>query len=343
MEYKDIVRNIKEENLKKIYLFYGREFYLLENIMKVFKESLNESMIDFNLSVLDGRELMLDHLISSIETLPFMDNRKIVFVKDFELLRGKRKNFSDEDEKNLIDYIHNIPDTSVLVFIVYGDVDKRKSLVKSISKEGIVFNCDKLNDIDLFKWVKNKFKKKEVIISDASIMYFIEKEDYRSKNSDKTLSDLENEINKIVSFVGEGNEVNKNTIDKLSQRKVENDIFKLIDAIGSKNSSYALKILEDMILEGESVLGIFAMISRQFKIVMQSTYLQSQGYSSKLIAEKLKVHPFVVTKALKQSSNFNNNIILSLLNDILESDYKIKNGLIKDTLAIEIIVSKYCV
>lgn len=342
MEYKDIVKNIKENNFKNVYLFYGREFYLLENIMKTFKESLNETMIDFNLSVLDGRELMLDQLISSIETLPFMDDRKIVFVKDFELLKGKRKNFSEEDEKRLIDYIHNIPGTSTLVFIIYGDVDKRKSLVKTISKEGVVFNCDKLNDIELFKWVKNKFKKKEVNISDSAIMYFIEKEDYRSKNSDKTLSDLENEINKIVSFTGKGNEVKKDTIDKLSQRKVENDIFKLIDAIGSKNSSYALKILDDMILEGESVLGIFAMISRQFKIVMQSTYLQNQGYSSKLIAEKISVHPFAVTKALKQSNNFSNEIILSLLNDILESDYKIKNGLIKDTLAIEIIVSKYC-
>jgi DNA polymerase III subunit delta len=342
MEYKDIVRNIKEGSFKKVYLFYGREFYLLENITKVFKESLNESMLDFNLSALDGREIMLDQLISSIETLPFMDDRKIVLVKDFELLRGKRKNFSEEDEKNLTDYIHNIPDTSTLVFIVYGDVDKRKGLVKKISKEGIVFNCDKLNDIELFKWVKNKFKKKEVVISDSEVMYFIEKEDYRSKNSDKTLSDLENEINKIVSFTGKEKVVTKDTIDKLSQRKVENDIFKLIDAIGSKNSSYALKILDDMILEGESVLGIFAMISRQFKIVMQSTYLQNKGYSSKLIAEKINVHPFAVTKALKQSNNFSDDTILSLLNDILESDYKIKNGLMKDTLAIEIIVSKYC-
>ena len=35
-------------------------------------------------------------------------------------------------------------------------------------------------------------------------------------------------------------------------------------------------------------------------------------------------------------------MIIDMLNYILESDYKIKNGLMRDTLAIEMLVSKYC-
>ena len=94
MKYKDIVYNIKAKNFEKIYLLYGKEHYLIDNSIKLFKESLNESMIDFNLDILDGKEIMLDQLLSSIETLPFMDERKIVIVKDFELLiKGKKKNF----------------------------------------------------------------------------------------------------------------------------------------------------------------------------------------------------------------------------------------------------------
>lgn len=342
MNYKDIINNLKNRNFEKTYLFYGREYYLIENTIKVFKESLSEGMVDFNLDIIDGKETMLDQLISSIETLPFMDDRKIVIVKDFELLKGKKKNFTDSDEKYLIEHLDNIPDSTVLVFIVYGDVDKRKSLVKKIDKNGIVFNCDKLSDMDLFKWVKKKFEAKNAIIDNPQIMYFIEQEGYRDKSSEKTLSDLENEINKISSFVGKGNKVSNEVIDKLSQKKVENDIFKLIDYIGEKNSSNAMKILNDMIYEGESVLGIFAMIARQFKVVMQVRQLQTEGYTSKVIAEKLKIHPFVAGKALKQSNNFSDEVIIDMLNYILESDYKIKNGLVRDTLAIEMLLSKYC-
>ncbi|HSQ88185.1 DNA polymerase III subunit delta [Romboutsia sp.] len=342
MNYKDIINNLKNKNFDNIYLFYGREYYLIENTMKVFKDSLSEGMIDFNLDIIDGKETTLDQLISSIETLPFMDDRKIVIVKDFELLKGKKKNFSDSDEKYLIDHLDNMPESTVLVFVVYGDVDKRKSLVKKIDKKGIVFNCDKLSDMDLFKWVKKKFEVNNVIIDNPQIMYFIDQEGYRDKSSEKTLSDLENEISKISSFVGKENKVTNQVIDKLSQKKVENDIFKLIDYIGDKNSSNAIRILSDMIHEGESVLGIFSMIARQFKVVMQVRQLQIEGHTSKTIAEKLKIHPFVAGKALKQSNNFSDDVIIEMLNYILESDYKIKNGLIRDTLALEMLVSKYC-
>ena len=342
MNYKDIIRNIKDKNFENIYLLYGREYYLIDNAIKNFKESLNESMIDFNLDVLDGKEVLLDQLQSSIETLPFMDDKKITIVKDFELLKGKRKNFSEGDEKYFIDYLDNISESTVLVFVVYGEVDKRKKIVKKIQEKGIVFNCDKISDMDLFKWTKRKFEGFGAVIENAQVMYFIESQGYRDKNSDKTLSDLENEIIKISSFVGKGNKVTNEVIDRLSQKKIENDIFKLIDYIGEKNSSNAIKILNDMISEGESVLGIFAMISRQFKIVMQVRQLQISGSSVNDIGEKLNLRQFVVNKALKQSRNFSDEMIIDMLNFILENDFKIKNGLIKDTLAIEILVSKYC-
>ena len=342
MNYKDIISDIKNRNLKNAYIFYGKEYYLIENAIKEIKSTLNDGMIDFNLDVIDGKETTLDQLISSIETLPFMDDKKVVILKDFELLKGKKKNFTDEDEKYFTDYVDNIPSTTTLVLVVYGDIDKRKSLIKKVSKNGVVFNCDKLSDMDLFKWVKKKFETNKVIIDNAQVMYFIDQEGYRDKNSEKTLSDLENEINKISSFVGKENKVTNDIIDQLSQKKVENDIFKLIDYVGQKNSSDAMKILSDMLYEGESVFGIFSMIARQFKVIMQVRQLQLQGHSSKSIADRLKLHPFVVGKALKQTKNFSDEIIIDILNSILESDFKIKNGLVRDTLAIEMLISKYC-
>lgn len=342
MDYKDIIKNINENKLEKLYLFYGKEYYLIDNALKSLKSSVNESMMDFNLDIIDGRETDIASLISSIETLPFMDERKVIIVKDFELLKGKKKNFSDSDEKYLVEYLDNIPDTTVLAFLVYGDIDKRKSLVKKINKVGILENCDKLSDIDLFKWVKKTFEGYDVTIENPQIMYFIEQIGYKDKSSEKTLSDLKNDINKISSFIGKGNTVDKESIDKLVEKKIENDIFKLIDNIGAKNSSSAMKILTDMIDEGESVLGIFAMISRQFKLIIQARSLQHEKMSSKSIAEKLKIHPFVAGKALKQTGNFTDGEIVEIMNYLLDSDYKIKNGLIRDTLAVEIFIGKYC-
>ncbi|MFQ7119805.1 MAG: DNA polymerase III subunit delta [Intestinibacter sp.] len=101
MKYKDIVYNIKDKNFEKIYLLYGKEHYLIDNAIKLFRESLNESMIDFNLETIDGKETTLDQLLSSIETLPFMDERKIVIVKDFELFTKSRKEFQTKMKRHL--------------------------------------------------------------------------------------------------------------------------------------------------------------------------------------------------------------------------------------------------
>ena len=43
--------------------------------------------------------------------------------------------------------------------------------------------------MDLFKWVKKKFQNNEVVIDNAQVMYFIDQEGYRDKNSEKTLAD----------------------------------------------------------------------------------------------------------------------------------------------------------
>ena len=91
MDYKDIIKSINGDKMENLYLFYGKEFFLIDNAIKAFKGTLNESMIDFNLDIIDGRETELSNLISSIETLPFMDERKIIIIKDFELLKGKKK------------------------------------------------------------------------------------------------------------------------------------------------------------------------------------------------------------------------------------------------------------
>ncbi|MDR0880237.1 MAG: DNA polymerase III subunit delta [Clostridioides sp.] len=342
MNYKDIAKDIQEGRLSNLYLFYGKEFYLLDRITDLFKSTLNQMMLDFNLERLDGTELTFEKLQSVIETLPLMDERKVIIVKDFEILKGKKKNFTDADEKALSEYMDKLPETTVLVFVVYGDIDKRKSFTKKITKVGTAVECNKLTNVDLFQWVRSNFEKREAVIQNAQIAYFIENVGYNDKTSEKNLSDLENDIEKISSFVGKGGNVTNQAIDGLLERKIENDIFRLIDSIGSKNSSNAMKILSDIIESGEAILGVYAMLARQLKMIIQVRNLRDEKMSVKLISDTLKIRTFMAEKAMRQANNFTDEDLIDMLNFILESDYKIKTGLIDDTLSAEIFIAKYC-
>lgn len=342
MERKELLEELESGNLKQIYLIYGKETFLIEEIQDKVKTLVNPDMMDFNLSVIDGKETNLEEFRSSIETLPFMDERRYIIVKDFELLKGKKKNFTDSDEKELVKVLENISSTTVLVFVNYGEIDKRKSIFKAISKLGRVCEMKKLDDMSLLKWCRAQFEKRAVKISNSDITYFIESTGYRDRTSEMTLNDVEQEIIKLCSYAGDNEPVTKDIIKNLMNSRVENDIFQLIDMIGNKNAKRSYKILNDMIESGESILGIFAMLSKQFNQIMQVKSLQEDRMPQNVIKDTLKMHQYTFNKVARQARNYDESNLISILNYISDYDYKIKQGLMEDSLAAEILIAKYC-
>ena len=210
-----------------------------------------------------------------------------------------------------------------------------------IKKEGIVCDCDKLSEIDLYKWVRKKFDLNGAIIENAQIAYFIQQTGYLDRYSKKTLNDLENEINKIGSFIDKDKKVSNYIIDKLLVKKVENDIFKLIDFISQKKAKESLKILNDILDEGQSVSYVFSMISNNLKLIIQTKLLVKEGKSNEYIKDKLNKPLFVISKAIKQGKYFSYEEIIRMLNSILDYEYKIKRNIMKDEIAIDMFISEY--
>ena len=216
MKISDLLERFKDRKLNKINLVYGRELLLIDQVVDAFKDLAKGSMPDFNLTLIDGQETNLESLVSAIETLPMMSDRRYVLVKDFELLQAKRRFFNEEAESELIRIIENMPDTALVLFASYGEVDtKRSKLYKSISKLGDVSVMDKLDDMDLFKWCKEAFEKNQVQANNSELVYFINLVGYKDRKSSVTLADLKNEIDKICAYIGKGKVLDKESIDKL--------------------------------------------------------------------------------------------------------------------------------
>lgn len=342
MERNKLIEQLEEEKYQNLYFIFGREAYLIEEVQELFKKIVNTDMADFNLSVLDGKETNIEQLISSVETLPFMAEKRVLIIKDFELFKGKRKNFSEEDEKILVSLIENIPETTILVFISYGEVDKKRKIYKVVEKNGIICEMKKMEDISLLNWCKEEFISQNIQITNSVVTYFIEMTGYRDRNSDMTLSDMKNEIRKLSSYIGSNGILDKNVVDELLKSKSENDIFQLIDLIGNKNSARSVKVLNDMLDNGESVLGVFAMLSKQFSQIIQVKTLQEKKMPQNIIKDTLHLHPYAMNKLMRQSRNFSDEILIDIINYIMESDFKIKQGKMDDRIAAEIFIAKYC-
>nr|WP_314278109.1 DNA polymerase III subunit delta [uncultured Peptostreptococcus sp.] len=339
MRIGDLLEKVKNRKLNRVTLVYGREVLLIDDIVEEFKNLSKNSMPDFNLRIIDGQETNIETLISAIETLPMMSDKRYIVVKDFELFQAKRKFFNEESESEFIKIIENVPDTALVLFVSYGEVDTKKSkLYKTVDKIGDVLKMDKLEDIELFNWCKDAFEKNHIKVNNSELIYFIDLTGYKDKKSLITLADLKNEIGKISAYLGRGASLDKESINKLLTNNIEDNVFKMIDMIGVKNTKKALSLFNDMLYKGGSVLGTFSLLSTRFSQILQLKGLLEMKVSIDTIKNTMGLQKFQVNKLVNQSKNFDEESIISIINKISDMDYAIKQGKITDKLAAEVLI-----
>ncbi|NLM04291.1 MAG: DNA polymerase III subunit delta [Clostridiales bacterium] len=343
MSYKDEIKMINKNEIQKIYLLYGEEEYLIEKFVEFLKSKiLNSGFEELNLSIMDGRELNVEKLIDACETLPFMAEKKLVIINGLEVFTSQKRTISESDEKMLINYIGNIPDTTCLIFYGTNNIDARKKIVKEIKKHGKILKFDKLRDASLRKWIKDRIESYGKSISTQEIAYFMENIDYVGKNGQQNLLDLDKEIKKLISYVGDRKKITVADLENIFISSFQNDIFKLLDAIGKKEVSEALKRLDHMVYQGEAIMRISATLGNQLRNLYKTKLLLEEGYSTKLIASKIGIHPYVAKKSAEQCRDFSLKTLENSLRNYLEMDLAIKSGKMKDDIAIELFIVDIC-
>lgn len=344
MDYKNMIKDIKDNNLKNVYLLYGSEIYLKEYILnEIKKKYIDKAFETLNYVHIDGKETTADLIINACETLPFMSDRKIVVVEDLAIFSSKKEGQSiDEDE--FCRYMGNTNQSTCLIFILNDiKIDNRKKIIKTIKKHGAIIELLRLKDTELIKWVQSLFSKNQKKISIGNINYFLHQVGYFDINSDRTLYDLENEINKICSYIGSRNTVEKEDMEKVLVRSLQNNIFALVDALGQKKSDIALSIFNDMILGNEPIQRIFPMIIRQLRLLILTKIYEEKGYSQGDIAKKINLPNFVTNKLLTQSKDLSLKDLNKAIETALDIDRSIKTGRIEGKLAIEMFISEFSV
>lgn len=343
MSYQKLWTDIKNGQLDKLYLFYGEEAYLMEaSVNKIKGALISPQFEEFNFQLIEGKDLIVEKLIDVCETLPFMASHRLVLVRDFEGLQGKKRVISEEEEGILIDYLPKIPESTCLIFYGNETVDSRKRLVKALGKVGQSIQFEKLKEPELAKWIEDYVKQGGKKITAKEISYLMNHTDYVGRNSNQTLGDMANELDKVIAFVGEGEKIEIHHIEEISTFKLQNDIFKLLDAIGQRNVPEAMKRLDELLAEGEAVIRLMVTLGNQVKHILSVKSLMEEGYSSKLAAGKIGIHPFVASKCAAQGKYYSEKRLRRLLNLFLERDYEIKSGKINDRIALELLIMEMC-
>ena len=342
MKWKDFKKHIDQDPIASLYLFTGREKYLAHIAYKTLEDKLVEpNFKSLNLTTFHDKGFDISKFHDAVETLPFMAEKRLIVIKEPVFLGTQNKGASKELEEQVLQTIEGLSSEVCVVFLS-SKVDARKKLVKTIKKQGKHFEFDALQEGELLRWIKRKINKEEVEMDQSALNYFVANIDYLGRNQSKTLFDIENEVNKLIYYTKNKGKIIKEDIDQITSKSFENDIFKVMDAIERKNEREGLRQMEELIYQGEPILKILATLSNQMKNVLKAKELSAMGYTSKAIAKRIGIHPFVATKSIKQSANYSKKQLIDFINYITDVDAKIKTGQIEDRLGIELIVLGLC-
>ncbi|MBO4338182.1 MAG: DNA polymerase III subunit delta [Lachnospiraceae bacterium] len=318
-------KDLKENNLKQIYLIYGQEDYLVS----MYKSRLIKAMVrpddDMNFTYFKSGELSVPALIDIAETMPFFASERLIVVEDSGLFK------SGGDELN--DYLEVLPETCRILF-VEKQVDKRSKLYKTVAKKGYAAEM-KQQDTDMLKnWILSIMKKEGFRITRGAM-------DLLLLYTGAEMNTIDKEIEKLICYRLEEKEIHTQDVEAITVRRVEDRIFDMIEAVAMQDQETALKLYYDLLSLKVAPGRIMYLLDRQFNLMYQTKILLEKGYDKSSIADKTGLKPFIAGKYITQSGHFSTARLKSFLDEGCSMEEDIKTGRIADRLAVELMLVKW--
>ncbi|WP_326908528.1 DNA polymerase III subunit delta [Sedimentibacter sp. MB31-C6] len=340
MSYKIILDLINKSKMPNCVLIYGIEEFLIDKIVKLTKKMyIDENYEDMNYEEFENLENNFDSFKQFVSTFPFMTNKKLCIIKNSSFLTSTGS-LNKKEEEITLDFIDKGYDSYIIIFLIKGGKpDLRKKAVKKLKNGNCIFEINKLNEAELSKYILEEFKRNKIDISLSDADYIANNSGYLEYESNISLYEINNEVNKLLSYSMESKRIQREDIDNLMVKSIESNIFKLVDNICEGNKDKGFEVLEEMLLNNTSEQYIIHMIVRQYRMIYQYVLLKTKNYNFNEIMKKMKIKKFVASKLEKQSKKLTLNQIEKYMVKFIEIDRKIKVGEIDKRIGIELITN----
>jgi len=273
------INEIKAKNIKPIYFLMGEEPYYIDKLSEFIEQNiLSEAEKSFNQTVLYGRDVDIETVVSTCQRYPMMSDYQVVILKEAQDLA--------KTIEKLESYVKNPTPTTVLVVCYkYKTIDKRKSIAKLLAKQGMLFESKKLYDSALPQWLKRVMAGKKLNIEPKASAMLIE-------FLGNDLSKIANEIDKLAIVLPPGATVTPEVIEKNIGFSKDFNIFEFQKAIAYKKveQAYAIAYYFHENPKDHNIIAVTAILFGFFAKLLQYHGLKDK--SPQNAAAVLKINSF---------------------------------------------------
>ncbi len=314
--FDNIIRDLKARKYAPVYLLHGEEPYFIDEIIRYIENNvIDESMRDFNQTIVYGRDVTARDVADLASRFPMMGDKQVVIVKEAQDLTANNRKLDD-----LEPYLANPSESTILVFgFKYKKVDKRKGFYKKIKNQSqnVLFESKKVYDNQIPGWIVKYVESQGYSIDGVSTQLLAD-------HVGNDLSRLSNEIKKLFINLPENGKITPDIIEKNIGISKDFNIFEFTKALGYRDVYKAQRIAQyfEANPKANPLQMITVMLYNYFvKLFLIHVYLKKNEPN---LASKIGVPPFLLNEYKVAAKNYPINTIRKIITEIKMLDLKSK-------------------
>lgn len=350
-----------KEKRPSLYLIYGdNDFQVTEEARRILEELTPKGNSEFGVETIEGGAAnqgeagaVYKKLFEALQSQSMFATERVIWWRNTNLL-GSNSTASAAEASESLATLNNLLKAGlpqgISLVITATDLDGRKSIAKTFQSLGKVI---------LFK---HDVYKREESVAEAKVFAQETAERLGGKldagalellveMSDADYRTILSELEKIMAYVGDAEVIREEDVMAIGSRRPGGVAWDLSDAVGARDLSRTLDILENLMFKGETPIGlIFLLISHMrllllLRALLDKKLLRSGGdyhsFKSQLdglpswvmdhLPEDKKLnplasHPFRLFKAFSGTTRYTQEEIRRGLDILLECNARMVSG-----------------
>ncbi len=308
---RQLIEDIKAKKFAPVYLITGEENYYIDLVSDfIEKNIIDESMRDFDQTVVYGRDVTMGNVLDMAMRYPMMSPVQVVMVKEAQDISKK------EEWDLLAKYLENPQKQTILVFCYrHKKLDKRSSAYKAIKEKGVVYEKNKIYDSEVPGWIASVVQQRGYSITQRGAMML-------SESLGNNLDKIANELSKIYISIPVGSTIDEDTIETNVGISKDYNVFELQNAIGRRDIERCARIVNYFVAnpkEAPMPVLLASLYSFFIKIM-----LFHQEPDRNRAAAVLKVNPYFINSYETAARNYSLGKLASCIGYLHEADLRSK-------------------
>ena len=313
MDYNQIIDDLKQKKYAPVYFMEGEEPYFMDQISQfILEHVLTEEEKGFNQSILYGKDLSIDAIMTGAKRFPMMAERQVVVIREAQNIRNIEE---------LATYVENPMRSTLLVInYKYKTIDKRKKLYKALQRNGVYFESKPLYESNVPAWITKYLKEKNLGIDPRAAQMIT---DFVGND----LQRIVNELEKVIISMVPGTSIMPEDVERNIGISKDFNMFELQKALGNKEILKSNQIINYFIDNEKQnplpvILGMLVGFFR--KILIYHTIEMKSDRN--LMSQKLGVNPYFLNDYITAGRNYTLDKTINIISMMRESDLRSKGA-----------------